>query len=182
MNEVECESYFPELENRVPVNSSKWGLLNVYFGKCPNVITGYQWKYAYFDGFKMKTISSYDLTKLRQKVLSKGLPWVITDNKSAIDAYKLNHRLREKHDEYKKNIRGTRTKSGVKYVYKYKDSRARRGFYWIYLVYNDELSERQTYSSNRLLKLKDKLEHEGLKWIITNQELYEELLKEEEKL
>ena len=91
------ESYFPELENASPVNSSKWGILNVHLAKCNQVITGYQWKYSYFDGFKMKIISSYDLIKLRHKIESKGLPWLITDINFANDAYKLNKKLCAKH-------------------------------------------------------------------------------------
>lgn len=43
---------------------------------------GYDWRYQYYDdNFKLKTISSVDLNKLKTKVIEKGLEWEELDNK-----------------------------------------------------------------------------------------------------
>ncbi|MBQ6219974.1 MAG: hypothetical protein IJH63_00605 [Methanobrevibacter sp.] len=176
-------SYFPELENNKPVNSSKWGILNVHLAKCSQVRTGYQWKYQYFDGFKIRIISSYDLKKLRRKIEGKGLPWIITDIKFATDAYDLNRVLLKKHAEVKKQYKNNRSNSGVKYVYKSKDIHARRGFYWMYVVpKNCTTTNQKTFCSSKLENLRERILGEGLEWNIVNYDLYNKIIKDEEAL
>lgn len=170
-------SYFPELENRIPVNTNKWGILNVCLSKCDNVISGHQWKYTYFDGFKTRVISSYDLTKLRMKVLHKGLSWVITDKKYAIDAYKLNNQLVDKHNNLKKNTKRVNSSSGVKYVYRRPDKGSRNGFYWVYV--NKHSIGQKSYSSNSLTRLQERVERDGLPWEVVNKKLYSSLIERE---
>ena len=175
------ESYFPELENRMPVNTNKWGILNVCLSNCDKVITGYQWKYTYFDvgANKTRIISSYDLTKLREKVLMKGLDWIITDNGLAIDSYKLNNELREKREELKSTIINRKNYgSGIKYVYKSHDKRSKKGYYWIYLNRSDE--GQKSYTNKTLLELKERVISDGLRWEVVNPEVYERVLNEEE--
>lgn len=152
--------------------------MNVCLTNCDHVVTGYQWKYTYYDDGKMKFLSSYDLIKLREKVIRKGLPWNITCNKYAIDTYKYNNELLRKHDELKKtNTRLNRT-SGVKYVYKTQDRKSKQGFYWKY-VNNSSKGEQKSYAGRTLLSLKERVTSEGLPWIIVNQELYDSLLEKE---
>jgi D-mannonate dehydratase len=145
--------------------------------KCDNVTTGYQWKYSYFDGVKIKVLSSYDLIKLRQKVDNRGLPWTITDSKLAIDSYKLNKDLLEKHDSLTRYKDRENSSSGVRYVYRTPDKGSRRGFYWIYV--NNHHEGQKSYTSNSLLRLKERIESEGLKWTVVNQKLYKKLLNQE---
>lgn len=171
------ESYFPELENRVPVNTNKWGIMNVCLSNCDKVVTGHQWKYTYFDGEKTRIISSYDLTKLRQKVLRKGLDWIITDNKYAIDAYKLNNELKKKHDSIKRTHNRKNYGSGVKYVYKTRDKRSKNGYYWVYLNRSDE--GQKTYTNKTLTELRKRVTDNGLKWEVVNPEVYEEIVNNE---
>lgn len=179
--DIPTRSYWPELENKTPVNTNKWGIMNVCLSNCENVITGHQWKYTYFDGVKTRIISSYDLTKLRQKVLSKGLDWVITDNKCAIDAYKLNNELKKKHDNLRTTYNRKNYGSGVKYVYKTPDKNAKRGFYWVYLnKYIDTCQK--SYTSKTLLQLKKRITKDNLPWKVVNQELYDEILQEEKNM
>lgn len=172
------ESVFPELEQQEIIKSNKWGILDVCLTKCNKVVTGYQWKYSYFDGVKIRVLSSYDLTKLRQKVENRGLTWVITNNRLAIDSYKLNNELLTKHESVTKYKDRENSTSGVRYVYKTPDKGARRGFYWIYV--NNHHAGQKSYTSNSLHKLKERVEKEGLKWTVINPELYEKLLLEEE--
>ena len=160
VDKMSIESVFPELEQQKTVKQNKWGILDVCLTKCDNVTTGYQWKYSYFDGVKIKVLSSYDLIKLRQKVDNRGLPWTITDSKLAIDSYKLN-----------------KSSSGVRYVYRTPDKGSRRGFYWIYV--NNHHEGQKSYTSNSLLRLKERIESEGLKWTVVNQKLYKKLLNQE---
>lgn len=177
---MSIESVFPELENTKTVKSNKWGILDVCLTRCNNVTTGYQWKYSYFDGAKIRVLSSYDLVKLRQKVVNRGLPWTITDNGLAIDAYKLNKNLLEKHDSltmYKDRENST---SGVRYVYRTPDKGSRRGFYWIYV--NNHKEGQKSYTSNSLRRLRERVESEGLTWTIVNPKIYNELLNQEEQL
>lgn len=173
------ESVFPELEDKSLLKTNKWGILDVCLTKCNKVVTGYQWKYSYFDGAKIRVLSSYDLTRLRQKVMNRGLEWIITDNKLAIDSYKLNHELLEKREDMTKNHKNST--SGVKYVYRTPDKGSRRGFYWIY-VNNHKEGQQKSYTSNSLLRLKERVEKEGLAWTVINTEVYEKLLSEESRI
>ena len=67
--------------------------------------------------------------------------------------------------------------SGVRYVYKTPDKGSRRGFYWIYV--NNHKEGQKSYTSNSLLRLKERIEAEGLKWTVVNPGLYQELLDQE---
>lgn len=175
--EDRMESGFPELEKPKLIKSNKWGIMDVCLTKCNKVVSGYQWKYSYFDGVKIRVLSSYDLNKLKQKVVNRGLEWIITDKRLAIDSYKLNHQLLEKRDDITRYKDRENSTSGVRYVYRTPDKGSRRGFYWIYV--NNHRNGQKSYTSNSLLKLKERIENEGLKWTIINPELYEQLLTEE---
>jgi len=85
------------------IRHSKYGILNV--GKNTNkaVITGFVWSYRYFDGEKLRVITSYDLLKLRKKVESIGEEWVIVDLDRARKAYELNRKAMKIHEDYIKN-------------------------------------------------------------------------------
>ena len=67
--------------------------------------------------------------------------------------------------------------SGVKYVYRTPDKGSRKGFYWIYV--NNHREGQKSYTSNSLLKLKERVESEGFTWTIVNPELYYSLVNEE---
>ena len=177
MIENEVKSYFPELENQLKIDDNKWGILNVYLTKCNKVITNYQWKYAYFDGEKLRVLSSYDLTKLRQRVLKKGLDWIITNKKYAIDSYKLNNELLAKHKLLKKGKVSNNLSSGVKYVYRRPDKGAKKGFYWTYV--NRLTSGQRNYSSVSLKQLEERIKQEGLPWFVVNPEVYSKIIEQE---
>lgn len=173
------QSYFPELENLTPKRTNKWGILNVCLTQCERVITGFQWKYTYFDGARMRVLSSYDLEKLKRRVLNKGLPWTVTDDNYAQDSFILNRQLVRKHEEYKRTRTIQNTASGVKYVYKSMDKHSKKGFYWIFL--NTHREGQKSYTSTTLKKLRNRIESEGFTWEIINQEVYERILDSEEK-
>lgn len=171
------ESYFPELENMTPKRSNKWGILNVCLTACDRVVTGYQWKYSYFDGIRMRVLSSYDLEKLKRRVLNKGLSWVITDEDYAQDSFVLNRQLLRKHEEYKITRTRENTASGVKYVYKTVDKHSKKGFYWIFL--NTHREGQKSYTGKTLERLRARVEREGFTWEVINQEIYESIVASE---
>lgn len=171
------QSYFPELENLTPKRTNKWGILNVCLTQCERVVTGYQWKYTYFDGLRMRVLSSYDLEKLKRRVLNKGLSWVITDEDYAQDSFVLNRQLLRKHEEYKITRKRENTASGVKYVYKTVDKHSKKGFYWIFL--NTHREGQKSYTGKTLEKLRSRIEAEGFIWEVINPEVYESIVASE---
>ena len=175
MENEAVEQYFPELEKSSYLEESKWGILNVYLTKCKRVMTKHQWKYNYFDeeSKKIKVISSYDLVKLRTKVLNQGLDWIITNKEYADESYKLNEKLLQEHDAVKKNKKSRNSSSGVKYVYRRPDKGSRQGFYWTY-VNKTGKGKQKSYSSITLPELEEKVKSEGLPWIIVNEEVYKD--------
>lgn len=172
MNGVE---YFPELLDLDKVKlESKYGIFSVGLTKNSKVITGYQWNYKYWDGETVRLIHSYDLRLLRERVLSKGLDWIITDNRKAIDSYKLNNKFMEIHKNHIREY-GERMyygSTGVKYVSKYNNSKYRKGYHWVY-----SNREGVCFTCKSLDCLKSKVISRGLDWIVKDEELYLETLK-----
>lgn len=59
---------------------------------CPKCKQGFTYWYRYYEGNKRKTLTAVKLNKLKEKVLSKSLPWLtfdemkyLAENKSADD-------------------------------------------------------------------------------------------------
>lgn len=55
------------------------GVYNVHKRTDKTCKQGFIWVYVYMDESKMKTMSSVDLNKLKQRVLAKGLEWIEFD-------------------------------------------------------------------------------------------------------
>ena len=169
MNDL-VNMYFPELTMNAPEYESKYGILNVGLIRNSKVVTGYQWNYNYLDvvDMKIKYIHSYDLRILRRKVLDKGFEWIITDNREAINAYKLNNKLLDKRKGYvRKSNRKYRGSSGVKYVSKQHDKRYDGDYTWRY-CYDGVL-----VSDKSLKCLKGKVLDAGGEWIVCDGDLYD---------
>lgn len=62
-------------------NSS--GFYRVSIRKRPNMGDKISWEYVYRENRKVRTLSSVNLLKLKEKVLSKGLDWFIIDLENA---------------------------------------------------------------------------------------------------
>lgn len=63
---------------------SKTGIYRVYKSKTTNVKQGFVYNYSYYDENKhRRTLSSVNLLKLKEKVVEKGLPWIIIDKEKA---------------------------------------------------------------------------------------------------
>lgn len=176
--------YFPEIKNKTltmdikPTN--KYGILNVGLVKNKYIITGYQWNYSYWDGERIRYIHSFDLRKLRERVLEIGQDWVILDNRKAIESYKFNNQLIEKHKKYVEKHGGNRKyygSSGVSYVTIQKDNRQKnKKNYWRYSHNGINICD------VKLDCLKEKVLNKGGEWIVRDVELYEHNLNKENLL
>ena len=86
-------------------------------------------------------------------------------------------------EETKKKISKTRSKkyntTGFYRVHKAKDNAIKQGFRWSYQ--NQNKSTRQSIMSTNLLKLKDKVEAQGLPWKILDEEKAKKSLEENKK-
>ena len=173
--------YFPELDGIDSKYSNKYGISNLSLVKDGNVLTGYSWRYTYYDGYteKVKFISSYDLKKLRKKVESKGFDWRVTDLEMAKETYKLNdelvaehERIRSEHIESKGIVaEHTISKCGVQYVYL---NDTNQNSYW---TYRDK--KHKTLTRRYLSDLKKVVEDKGYDWIVKDKTLYESILEKE---
>ena len=163
-------NYFPELDNIPIVYDDKYGILNVGLVKNEKVVTGYQWNYKYYDAIdsKIRFFHSYDLRKLRKKVLNHGFEWIITDNQKAIESYKFNNNLMKKHNnhvrKYNSKYRGS---SGVLHVSKQLDKRYKNKYTWRYCY------EGVICSSKSLALLKEKVMNKQCEWVVKDNELYQ---------
>ena len=59
------------------------GIFHLTKRDCPSCDQGFIWGYKWIENGKKKTMSSVSLTKLKEKVLRKGLPWKIIDEELA---------------------------------------------------------------------------------------------------
>ena len=48
---------------------------------------GFYWKYRYYENKKSKTLSSIDINKLRDKVIAKGLDWIVLDENKVKEVF-----------------------------------------------------------------------------------------------
>lgn len=173
--------YFPELKKIESKCKNKYGISNVSLIKDVNVLNGYSWKYNYYDEEekKVKIISSYDLVKLRKKVESKNLDWIVTDITLARETYGLNKRLVEEHEKIKEENKlkkgkiadHTVSKCGVQYVYL---NNHNKNTYW---TYRD--NEHPTLTRRYLLDLRDIVIALGYDWIVKDEELFNQIIKQE---
>ena len=155
------------------------GLHNVTLSRCKNVLTGYTWKYSYYDKSvdKLRAFTSIDLKLLRRKVEDNGLEWVVTDLNKAKESYDLNKKLLNKHKLLKQETKQRGNSSGVKYVCKTKEKYSLLGYYWRYYDYK----KKKSYSRKTLLELKDFVTSKGYDWIVINEEQYNKFVEEENK-
>ena len=62
---------------------NKTGIFRVFIKKNKSCKQGWNYCYNYTENGKRKEINSIDIHKLKQKVLDKGLDWIILDNEKA---------------------------------------------------------------------------------------------------
>lgn len=173
--------YFPELVTHVISSDSDedYGILNVSRVKSKNVLTGFIWKYTYFDSVegKLKVLSSYDLKKLRKMVEDNyHMQWVVIDIDKARKSYDFNRKLQEKRlslkkEKYERNNKSSA--SGVKYVYRNIDNKNRKRYFWTYR------GKHKSLSSKKLKDLRDMVLRNGFEWQITNSEVYYSIIDNE---
>ena len=137
------------------------GILRVYCVSTDKSNQGFRWNYTYRENNKYKTLSSVDIFKLKEKVLSKGLDWIIVNEEIAEETFK---KASKQYNEslYKNH------KTGILGVYKSKKKDVVQGFIWSYDYKVD--GKKKTITSVDLNKLKEKIRNKGLDWIVVNEE------------
>ena len=122
---------------------------------------GFSWHYRYRENNRYKTLSSVDLYKLKEKVLSNGLEWIIVNEEIAEKTFKIA-------DKQYNDTKYKNHPTGIRGVYKIKKKDSVQGFTWAYDYVVD--GKNKTLSSVDLYKLKEKIIAKGFEWIIVNEE------------
>ena len=156
-------------EHRIKIaeslNSS--GILNVCKYHTENCTQGFSWSYWYYEDSQQKHISSIDLLRLKEKVLDKGLEWIIVNEELA------NKSLEESSINTKKKYKNHST--GILRVYPQCIDKTNQRFKWNYTY--RENNKYKTLSSVDIFKLKEKVLRKGLEWIIVNEEIAEKTFR-----
>lgn len=142
---------------------NKYGLHNVILIKNPRYLSGYIWRYNYYENNKLKTISRPDLRELRQIVEEKNLEWKVTDLVKARDTYELN-RIIQENTRLSKN----ENSSGIYRVFKGHCPGCNQGFTWRYVNSSDEGNV--YLSSVDLNVLKKKVLEAGEDWVVRDED------------
>ena len=87
------------LETRMKMSETQntTGFFRVHIHKCEQCEQGFRYFYQYRKDNKPKTITSINLLKLKNKVISEGLPWKITDEEKAkktMQNYRSSHKTK----------------------------------------------------------------------------------------
>lgn len=132
------------------------------------------WTYNKQINGKHHQLSSINLLNLKEKVLDKGLPWVIIDEENHNKSIKENQEMnKNKYKNKNKNKKRTHT-TGIKGVSKKKEKDQRIN--WIYRkTINGKLT---AIGSVNLLELKRKVLEKNLPWEVIDEDKYNESLKE----
>ena len=113
------------------------------------------------------------MLELKDKVLNKGLDWIVLDDDMA------NESLKENNENYKKyGFHTSNNKTGIKNVHKSKNHN-KQGFSWRYAQIINKNTNK--FSSFDLIKLKDKVLANGFNWVILDKKLAKESFKENEE-
>ena len=153
------------------LNKSPTGILNVLKVENCNYTQGYTWQYTYRENNRAFTLSSTDLTFLKEKVLTKGLSWIVSNEELAKKSFEENEQ--SLNDFSDKRIIN---KSGILGVRRRKNNNKD---YWTYGRLIDGKQIQFTYKS--LFELKEKVLSENLPWDIVNKKLADETFEIENK-
>lgn len=160
-------------ENRVfhEPNPNLTGFYRVYKAKSDEVNQGFLYKYDFRDDEGERVIlQNIDLNDLKDRIISKGLPWYVVDEDLAAATVDENKSLEKFHGPYSSTGFYRVSKETVNWG---------KGYRWSY-QYPDEVTKRnRKVSSVDLLKLEDKVKSKGLPWFITDDELANNTLKKE---
>ena len=151
------------------LNKSPTGILNVLKIENCNYAQGYTWRYTYRENNEVYTLSATDLNFLKEKVLTKGLLWVFSNDELAMKSLEDNEKSLNEFSD--KRIANT---SGILGVSKRKNNTK---YYWTYGRLIDGKQIQFTYKS--LFKLKENVLSKNLPWDIVNKKLANETFEKE---
>lgn len=136
---------------------------------------GYVYQHRILNEYK--TLESVDIRKLQEKVERNGYRWEIIDKEKAENTIKQSDEY-NKYAPTQKRVMHYNT-TGFYGVYKVKASGTAQGF--TYKYYYKRNNQRKVVSCICIKGLQDKMEKEGLPWIILDEEKALETIRESEK-
>ena len=145
-------------------SNSTTGIMHLFKKNSKDTTQGFRWIYRYSENGKTKEITSISLITLKEKALSKGLPWEIIDEDKAKQLF----------EEYGKTKKQLTWKFGIKRVSKVKLNN-KQGFTWMYSVNVD--GKKKQITAAKIHKLHEKVIKQGLPWEILDEEKAKETMK-----
>lgn len=149
--------------------SGKYGVRNLHLHRNINSLTGYYWTYYYTDFHgKRRSLSDNDLEHLQKRVQNKKYPWIVFNKYRFKKALEFNQECQKNKRPSKSYFKGRKSKSGVKHVFKKRNKKAKKGYYWVYKYKNTYL---QAVSLSQLEK---RVEQTDCPWILVDEKKYED--------
>ena len=87
--------YSEDIRSNISKHTNTSGILNVTKNKDKKYTQGFKWSFQYFDNRRRRCLTSTDLNKLKEKVLEKGLKWIILDEEMAKASFEENEKCRK---------------------------------------------------------------------------------------
>lgn len=168
---LKSEYYEDGYKSRTGTTTNKTGYYKVYKSKNEETTQGFIWSYSYEENSKRKTLSSYDLNKLKDMVEKRGFLWKIVDIEKAMKSDELNKRCLELHcNDEDKLINKSKSINTTGYfrVSKLNRNNVKQGYIWAY-TYTDNYKVKSISSVN-LIKLKEKVMSRNLLWSIIDKD------------
>lgn len=145
----------------------KTGFYNVSKLKCAACKQGFTWGYKFEHNY---VFHSVDLDDLKEKVLSEGLLWKITDEKKAKKSIEINNKFSSIRNERKPPkqrlplLKNSRNTTGFLRVSSKPCKRCNNGKTWVYSF------KKESISSVDLYELKEKVLNKGWLWKMIDEE------------
>ena len=132
------------------------GIMHLFKKDSKDTTQGYRWIYRYSENGKSKEITSISLINIKEKALSKNLPWIIIDEDKANDIF----------NKYGKTKEQLTWKFGINKISKIK-MKNKQGFAWQYITKID--GKQKQITSAKIHKLQEKIIKQGLPWEIIDE-------------
>ena len=132
---------------------------------------GFEYRYQYYINKKRHAIVSKNLETVKNKVIKKGLPWLIINKKLAFKTIQEENSKKNTELDYRNNATGF-YRVGINYV-----NDAKQGFRYYYSYIENK--KRKGITSVDIEKLEQKVKKQGLPWYIIDKKKANKILKYE---
>ena len=142
-----------ESKRLISLKKNTTGYLNVSLVRCNDHRNGFYYRYNYFEG-RTKALYGGSLIDLKEKVISKGLPWEVIDEEKAKITKKI---CEENWERYKKEKKKFETP-----YYNVKKCNAKK-YKYSYRYYNDK-NQIRYLRANSIEDLEKRVKKRGWRW------------------